>query len=78
MPLWAVLEPILIKFAVSEVVAILVRAGMISAFTGSLVKTADDLKIAVSGIKFYHEPIDFPSAPPQVQTPNNLGEQKQP
>jgi hypothetical protein len=76
--MWALIAPILEKFALEEVIALLIKAGVISPFTGSLVKTADDLKIAVSGIKFYHDPTDFPSAPPQVQTPNNLGDQKQP
>jgi hypothetical protein len=53
--MWALLEPLLIKFAVQEVIDLLVKAGFLSATTGSLIKTAEDLKLAVSDIKFYRQ-----------------------
>jgi hypothetical protein len=52
---WEIVEPLLIKFALQEVVQILVKAGVISALTGSLIKTAEDLKLAVSDVKLYRQ-----------------------
>jgi hypothetical protein len=46
---------LLVKFAVQEVVQILVKAGVISSLTGSLVRTAEDLKLAVSDVKLYRQ-----------------------
>ena len=72
--MWLIVEPILIKFAIEEVVNILVKAGVMSATTGSLIKTVEELKIAVSDIKFYHEPTDFPSPPPGQTNISNISE----
>jgi hypothetical protein len=52
---WALIEPLLIKFALEEVVTMLVKAGFLSTTTGSLIKSAEDLKLAVSDIKFYRQ-----------------------
>ena len=59
--MWPIIEPMLIKFALQEVIDLLVKAGFISSTTGFLVKTAEDLKIAVSDIKVYRQfPGDLP------------------
>lgn len=53
--LWVIIEPMLEKFAVEEAVTLLVKAGVLSATAGSLIKGADELKIAVADIKIYQE-----------------------
>lgn len=53
--LWIIIEPMLEKFAVEEAVALLIKCGIISATMGSLIKRADELKIAVADIKIYQE-----------------------
>jgi hypothetical protein len=53
--MWLIIEPMLIKFALEEVINLLVKSGFLSPTTGSLVKTAEDLKLAVSDIKFYRQ-----------------------
>ena len=53
--MWVIIEPMLIKFAVQEVIDLLVKAGFISATTGSLVKTAEDLKLALADLKIVRQ-----------------------
>ena len=61
--MWAIVEPLLVKFAVEELVNLLVGAGVLSQLQGAVIKTAEDLKFHLQNIQVvYSYPNDAPGS----------------
>jgi hypothetical protein len=50
--MWALLEPMLIKFTVEEMVALLVKSGILPEIAGDAITDIEGLRAAVSNISF--------------------------
>jgi len=50
--MWALLEPMLIKFTVEEIVALLVKSGILPQIAGDAINDVESLRAAVSNITF--------------------------
>ena len=75
--MWAVVQPLLVKFAVEEVVNILIKAGVLSQVQGAVIKTAEDLKYHLQNIQVIYA---YPGDPSGQSNASNftVGQKSEP